>query len=94
MSLTRKDKPATMSIGTQNTVQLMTTLHNISSRITGTTRESTLTPKLGRFTMATILKNMEILIMMAMGITFITLSMGTMSTLSWKGLELMKRCGS
>ena len=93
MNLTRKDKPGITSIGTLSTVRHMTTLHNISSLITGTTIESTLR-KQGRYIMATTQKNMEKLTMMAMDITFTTPSMVTMSTLCLRESEPMRECGS
>ena len=94
MNRTRKDKPGITSIGTLSTVRHMTILHNISSLITGTTIESTLTWKQGRYIMATTQKNMEKLTMMAMDITFTTPSMVTMSTLCLRESEPMRECGS
>ena len=84
MNLTRKDKPGITSIGTLRPVRHMTTLLNISSLITGTTIESTMTIKQERYIMATTQKNMEKLTMMAMAITFTMASMATMSTLSMR----------
>ena len=94
MNLSRKVKQDITSIGIQSTVRLMMTLHNISNLIIGTTIESTLTWKQERCTTVTIQKNMEILTMMVMAITFTTRNMATMNTPCWKELEPMKKCGS
>ena len=92
MNLTRKDKPGITSIGTLSTVRHMTTLLNISSLITGTTIESTLTRIQRRYIMATTQKNMEKLTMMAMATTFTTPSMATMSIPCLRESEPMRKC--